>query len=57
VPLAHALSYTTRLKKRNKNKSIQVVFPKHWNTAERVTDEQTKANLSLGCVPLIGEKQ
>jgi hypothetical protein len=71
VLLAHALSYITRLTKRNKNKSIkiaffyinkvdttiQVVHAKHLNTTKRVTDEQTKANLSLGCVPLIGEKQ
>ena len=37
--------------------TIKVVYPKRWNTTERVTDERTKANLSLGCVPLVGEKQ
>ena len=71
VLLAHALSNTTGLNKRNQNKSIKVafiymsevditikvVYPKRWNTTERVTDERTKANLSLDCVPLVGEKQ
>ena len=53
--LAHALSNTTGLNKRNQNKSIKVafiymsevditikvVYPKRWNTTERVTDERT----------------
>ena len=54
VLLVHALSYTTRLNNRNKNKSIkvafiyiseiditiQVVYPRHLNTTERVTEER-----------------
>lgn len=54
VLLAHALSYTTKLNKRNQNKSmkvafiymsevdiaIQVVYPKRWNTTERITNER-----------------